>query len=227
MLYTVQHVFFAIRHIKSVMTKRSMIMKKKIRLSIIVLLGIFLILGGSIVQAQAQTYSVKIDEYGTGLKTYPNNVWSSWNGQVLFDPTTGNQSLIYFGARATTFTNFRDILVKDINGADSDIVRFYTPTAADAPEDPDYLQHTWVIFYSADTSGGAPADTGLPVTRNVVSTISEDAASIFYFTVGSTQVQFQFTGYSEGHATLPEPTTMLLLGLGLVGLAGVRRKFKQ
>jgi hypothetical protein len=36
-----------------------------------------------------------------------------------------------------------------------------------------------------------------------------------------------FTYAGNGNTQVPEPTTMLLLGLGLVGLAGVRRKFKN
>jgi hypothetical protein len=38
---------------------------------------------------------------------------------------------------------------------------------------------------------------------------------------------FSVYGTPSGHHCVPEPTTMLLLGLGLIGLAGVRRKFKQ
>jgi PEP-CTERM motif len=37
----------------------------------------------------------------------------------------------------------------------------------------------------------------------------------------------QFIDNGDVSTSIPEPTTMLLLGLGLMGLAGVRRKFKK
>jgi hypothetical protein len=40
-------------------------------------------------------------------------------------------------------------------------------------------------------------------------------------------VRFDNVGYSASSAPVPEPATMILVGLGLVGLAGVRRKLKK
>jgi hypothetical protein len=37
----------------------------------------------------------------------------------------------------------------------------------------------------------------------------------------------QLVGSTGTHNSVPEPATMLLLGLGLTGIAGVRRKLKK
>lgn len=54
---------------------------------------------------------------------------------------------------------------------------------------------------------------------------SFDAGSFGFYNFSQASVEYQ--GFEEDPAPVPEPATMLLLGSGLVGIAGLRRKFRK
>ena len=75
-------------------------------------------------------------------------------------------------------------------------------------------------------SGSSPSDSG-----NQHFAVFQDGSA---FWIGMEDLAFSVSDkdYNDmivkvSSTSVPEPTTMLLLGLGLIGLAGVRRKFRQ
>lgn len=90
---------------------------------------------------------------------------------------------------------------------------------------------------SLGTAPGDPgSNTGIYVNECEITGISIPSGGIYSFTVGigagepgwsvyGTPSISEGTGTGGGTPTVPEPGTMLLLSSGLIGIAGLRRKF--
>ena len=96
----------------------------------------------------------------------------------------------------------------------------------------------WAIVFHSNTTilsdiwdiGTANFSVSTPssdLTRSIYSHYHDGSGSTYYDVWFSINSMSAGPASGPGTATVPEPGTMLLLGLGLMGIAGIRRRFKK
>ena len=156
--------------------------------------------------AELQGFSLQYSDPASALYTGIND-----NGEfsVHFIPTTtGNTATARVGAGAADFSGY-DSLVLQLNNSS------YADLGASL-----YVIRGGDIFY-----GSSPWTViGVSQTAELTFDLSSGAGVDGYGFAISTDTSSPFTSI---HASVPEPTTIALLGAGLIGLGAVARRNKK
>jgi hypothetical protein len=144
-----------------------------------------------------------------------NDSWWSFTSEPPYYPAYSDPRVV------TSFDNMNGISWTGLNYVD-----FPTASIFNGAYFSGWNTIGYDLYYHGSKVASTPDVDNTHVSTFIASNYSGLVDRVFIRGSQSYFAMDNFT-FNENSSQVPEPTTMLLLGLGLMGVAGVRRKFKK